>query len=466
VILSVGEVLRATGGTLLQGEREVFFNGVSTDSRTVGEGELFIALKGALFDGHRFAREVLEKKASGVVIAQERSGEIRWNGYRPKAVIAVKDTLRALGDLARERRRRFGTPLVALTGSNGKTTTKEMIAACLETAFPVLKTKGNLNNLIGLPLTLLSLTERERVVVLEMGMNVPGEIRRLTEISEPDVGLITNIERVHLEGLGSIEKVKEEKGALFGAMRKDGAILVNQDDPLVVDLAKEFSGQKITFGIRSSADVMAKEIRLRGAEGTSFTLIFGGQELEIHLPLVGKHFIPNALSAVAVATLFGIEVKTAKEALERFRPFPMRMEVCPLQGGKTLINDAYNANPRSMELALETLTEAKGRGRAIAVLGDMLELGTYTEEAHRELGKKAGELSMDLLLVLGKEAALVADSAIRHGMGPENARVVKSHREAVSILRQILRKGDWILVKGSRAMEMEKIVNGLREAEA
>ena len=466
MILSVGEVLRATEGTLLQGEREAFFNGVSTDSRTVGEGELFIALKGALFDGHRFAREALEKKASGVVIAQERSGEIRWNGYRPKAVIAVKDTLRALGDLARERRRRFGTPLVALTGSNGKTTTKEMIAACLETAFPVLKTKGNLNNLIGLPLTLLSLTERERVVVLEMGMNLPGEIRRLTEISEPDVGLITNIERVHLEGLGSIEEVKEEKGALFGAMRKDGAILVNQDDPLVVDLAKEFSGQKITFGIRSPADVMAKEIRLRGAEGTSFTLIFGGQELEIHLPLVGKHFIPNALSAVAVATLFGIEVKTAKEALERFRPFPMRMEVCPLQGGKTLINDAYNANPRSMELALETLTEAKGRGRAIAVLGDMLELGTYTEEAHRELGKKAGELSMDLLLVLGKEAALVADSAIRHGMGPENARVVKSHREAVSILRQILRKGDWILVKGSRAMEMEKIVNGLREAEA
>jgi UDP-N-acetylmuramoyl-tripeptide--D-alanyl-D-alanine ligase len=466
VILSIGEVLRATGGTLLQGEREAFFNGVSTDSRTTGEGELFIALKGAHFDGHRFASDALKKKAGGVMIEEERSGDIRWNGYRPKAVIAVKDTLHALGDLALERRRKFGTPLVALTGSNGKTTTKEMIATCLETTFPVLKTKGNFNNLIGLPLTLLGLTERERVVVLEMGMNAPGEIQRLTEISEPDVGLITNIERVHLEGLGSFERVKEEKGALFHSMKKDGAILVNQDDPLVVDLAKEFSGQKITFGISRPAEVMAKDIRFRGAEGTSFTLVFGGQELEFHLPLLGKHFIPNALSAVAVATLFGIEVRTAKEALEHFQPFPMRMEVCPLQGGKTLINDAYNANPRSMVLALETLTEVRGTGRAIAVLGDMLELGDYTEEAHRELGKKAGELSIDLLLVLGKEAPLVADSAIRYGLRPENARVVKNHREVVSILRQIIRKGDWVLVKGSRGMEMEKIVNGLREAEA
>lgn len=466
MILSTGEVLRATGGTLLQGGREAFFNGVSTDSRTVGEGELFIALKGAHFDGHRFASEALERKAGGVMIEEERGGDIRWNGYRPKAVITVKDTLRALGDLARERRRKFGTPLVALTGSNGKTTTKEMIATCLETTFSVLKTKGNFNNLIGLPLTLLSLTERERVVVLEMGMNAPGEIRRLTEISEPDVGLITNIERVHLEGLGSLEKVKEEKGDLFRSTKKDGAILVNQDDPLVVDLAKDFSGQKITFGISSPAEVMAEDVRLKGAGGTSFILLFGGQEMEVHLPLLGRHFVYNALAAVAAATLFGIEVKTAKEALEHFQPFPMRMEICPLQGGKTVINDAYNANPRSMELALETLTEVKGEGRAIAVLGDMLELGAYTEEAHQELGREAGKLSIDLLLVLGREATLVADSAIRHGLEAEKTRVVRSHREAVSILRQVIREGDWILVKGSRAMEMEKIVTGLKEAEA
>jgi len=207
-----------------------------------------------------------------VIIEEDKVRDIRWNGYRPSAVIAVKDALHALGDIARERRRKFGTPVVALTGSNGKTTTKDMISACLETTFPVLKTKGNLNNLIGLPLTLLSLTEQERIVVLEMGMNVPGEIRRLTEIAEPDVGLITNIERVHLEGMGSLERVREEKGELFRRMRQDGTILVNQDDPRVMDLASEFRGQKITFGIDHPAEVMAKEIRLKGVGGTCWAI--------------------------------------------------------------------------------------------------------------------------------------------------------------------------------------------------
>jgi len=466
VTLHIEEVLRATGGRLLQGEKKAFFQGISTDSRTVGEGKLFIALQGPHFDGHHFALEALEKKAGGVLIEEDKAGDIRWNGYRPKAVITVKDTLRALGDLARDRRRRYRTPVVALTGSNGKTTTKEMISTCLETTFPVLKTRGNLNNLIGLPLTLLNLTEKERVVILEMGMNVPGEIRRLTEIAEPDVGLITNIQKVHLEGMGSLERVKDEKGDLFRRMRRDGTILVNQNDPYVIDLASEFSGQKITFGVEKSADVMANEIRLRGAEGTSFNLILEGEKMEVNLPLLGRHFVPNALSAIAVATLFGIEVKKVKEALERFQPFPMRMEVIHLEGGKTLINDTYNANPRSMELALETLAEMKGKGRAIAVLGDMLELGDFTEEAHQQVGEKVRELSIDLLLAMGEKAPLVAESAIRHGFEPKRARVVESHSEAISILKETIQEGDWILIKGSRRMAMEKIVEGLIERRA
>ncbi len=464
--ITIEEVLRATGGRLLQGEERAFFQGISTDSRMIGEGELFIALKGPRFDGHHFALKALEKKAGGVVIEEDKTGDIRWNGYRPKTVIVVKDTLRALGDLARERRRRYRIPVVALTGSNGKTTTKEMISACLETTFPILKTRENLNNLIGLPLTLLNLTEKERVVILEMGMNVPGEIRRLTEIAEPDVGLITNIQIVHLEGVGSLERVREEKGELFRRMRRDGTILVNQNDPHVIDLASEFSGQKITFGVEKSADVMAKEIRLRGAEGTSFKLILEGEEIEVNLPLLGRHFVPNALSAIAVASLFGIEVKKAKEALERFRPFPMRMEIIHLEGGKTLINDAYNANPRSMELALETLAEIKGKGRAIAVLGDMLELGDFTEEAHRQIGEKVEELSIDLLLTMGEKAPLVVESAVRHGFEPKRTRVMESHSEAISILKEVAQEGDWILIKGSRRMAMEKIVEGLTERRA
>ncbi|MFB3884416.1 MAG: UDP-N-acetylmuramoyl-tripeptide--D-alanyl-D-alanine ligase [Thermodesulfobacteriota bacterium] len=464
--ITIEEVLRATGGRLLQGEGRAFFQGISTDSRSVTEGELFVALKGPRFDGHHFALKALEKRAGGVLVEEDQAKDIRWNGYRPKAVIAVKDTLKALGDIAREKRQRYRTPVVALTGSNGKTTTKEMVSACLETTFPVLKTKENLNNLIGLPLTLLKLTEKERVVVLEMGMNVPGEVRRLTEIAEPDVGLITNIHIVHLEGMGSLERVKEEKGELFRKMRRDGTILVNQNDPHVIDLASEFPGQKITYGVEKSADVMAKGIRLKGLEGTSFKLILEGEESEVVLPLLGRHFVPNALSAIAVASLFGIEVEKSKEALEHFQPFHMRMEMIRLEGGKILIDDTYNANPRSMETALETLAEAKGKGRAIAVLGDMMELGDFREEAHLQIGQKVKELSIDLLLVMGEMAPLVAGSAIRRGFEPKKVRIVEGYSEAISILREVAQEGDWILIKGSRRMAMEKIVEGLIERRA
>lgn len=466
MILTIDEVLKVTGGKLLQGKGDASFQGISTDSRTVAEGELFVALKGPRFDGHHFALEALRKKAGGVLIEKGKIGDIRWNGYRSRAVIAVEDTLSALGNIAQSWRRKYDTPVVALTGSNGKTTTKEMMAACLETTFPILKTKGNLNNLIGVPLTLLSLTEKERIVVLEMGMNVPGEIGRLAQIAEPDVGLITNIQTVHLEGMGSLERLKEEKGELFRRMRRDGTILVNQDDPRVVDLAKDYPGQKIMFGTEHPADVMAKEIRLHGAGGTSFTLILEGEALEVHLQLLGRHFIPNALAAVAVACLFGVEVDRAREALESFHPFPMRMEVVPLKGGATLINDAYNANPHSTGVALETLAEVKGTGRAIAVLGDMLELGSFTNEAHEQIGRNVYDLSIDFLLAMGDEAPVVVESAIRRGLPVEHAKIVESHSEAVSLLRQMIQSGDWVLVKGSRRMAMEKIVERLAEGKA
>ncbi len=459
----LGEILKATGGKLLQGREDVVFHAISTDSRNIAEGALFIALKGNRFDGHHYAIEALEKKAGGVVIEENRAGDIRWNGCETRPVILVKDTLYALGDIARDRRRKFGVPVVALTGSNGKTTTKEMISACLETTFPILKTKGNLNNLIGLPLTLLNLTEEERVVVVEMGMNVPGEIRRLTEIAEPDVGLITNIQRAHLEGVGSLERIKEEKGALFRRMKRDGSIIINQDDPRVVDLGEEFPGQKITFGIDQPADVMAREIRIKGREGTSFILILEGEETEVHLPLLGKHFVYNALSAITTASLFGIALERAIEALEQFRPFSMRMEILSLGNGITLINDAYNANPDSMDQALRTLSEVKGKGRAVAVLGDMLELGEFTVEAHCQLGQKVAGLSIDLLLAIGEEAPVVVESAIREGLDHEKARVAESHSEAASIVRALAREGDWVLVKGSRGMAMEKVVEGLKE---
>jgi UDP-N-acetylmuramoyl-tripeptide--D-alanyl-D-alanine ligase len=465
VTFTVEEVLEATDGKLLQGEKSVLFQGVSTDSRTVRQGELFIALKGGRFDGHHYALEAFGKEAGGILIEEKKATDFRWNGDRSKTVIAVRDTLQALGDLARSRRRRYGPTVVGITGSNGKTTTKEMIATCLQTTFRVLKTTGNLNNLIGLPLTLLSLTEKERVVVLEMGMNVPGEIGRLTEIAEPDVGLITNIQEVHLEGMGSLEKVAMEKGELFRKMRRDGAIVVNRDDARVVMLASEFAGQKMTYGVEGPADLTAENIRLH-PEGTSFTLVSEGERSDMTLPVFGRQFVADALAALAVSTLFGIDEERAREALVQFKPYSMRMEVCPLPGGRILINDAYNANPRSMDLALETLVELKGAGRAIAVVGDMLELGTFSEEAHLRLGKKIGELSVDFLIALGQYGPKVVESAVRQGLDRDRARTAETHSEALAVLNQILRSGDWILVKGSRGMAMEKIAENLKEGRA
>jgi UDP-N-acetylmuramoyl-tripeptide--D-alanyl-D-alanine ligase len=461
--LFVDDILRVTGGRLIQGEIQTFFEGVSTDSRTVKEGDLFVALKGDRFDGHAYALEALEKKAAGVLLEEEKAPPVAESRAPSKTVITVKDTLRALGDLAREHRRKVGTPVVALTGSNGKTTTKEMISACLETTIPVLKTKGNLNNLIGLPLTLLRLTGKERVAVVEMGMSVPGEIRRLTEIAEPNVGLITNIERVHLEGLGTLERLQEEKGELFRRMRRDGTIVVNRDDPRVVEVAEHFAGRRITFGMQGDADVTAHGFRRRGAEGITFTVVTAGEEMEIHLSLIARHFVANALAATAVAVLFGVGLKKIKEALEQIRPSPMRMEICPLPGKKTLINDTYNANPRSMEAALETLAEVKGAGRAIAVLGDMLELGAYSEEGHRQVGQRAGELSIDGLIAVGQKASRMAESAIEHGLSPDRVKAVTTREEALAVLRSWLRDGDWILIKGSRGMAMEKMIPPLME---
>jgi UDP-N-acetylmuramoyl-tripeptide--D-alanyl-D-alanine ligase len=264
-----------------------------------------------------------------------------------------------------------------------------------------------------------------------------------------------------------VERIKEEKGELFRRMRKDGTILVNRDDPRVSALANEFSGRKMTFGVDGPADVRAREIRIKG-EGTSFQIALGGgeEETEVTLRFLGRHFVPDALSAVAAATLLGVDLKKAKEALEHLHPSPMRMEIHHLERGETLIDDAYNANPTSMELALKTMAEVKGAGRAIAVLGDMLEMGDHTEQAHVELGKKVRDLSIDLLFTLGKQAAVVVESAVRHGFPKEKARAVESHSEVISLLKQVTKEGDWVLVKGSRGMAMERIVQGLTEARA
>jgi UDP-N-acetylmuramoyl-tripeptide--D-alanyl-D-alanine ligase len=455
------DILDATGGTVIRGDLGKAFEGISIDSRTIKRGELFIALRGVRFDGHQFVSEAMERGGDGAIVESEPLGKEATFDPRGKPVIAVEDTLRALGDIAHYWRERHPIPLVAVVGSNGKTTTKEIIATLLEGSFRVLKTLGNRNNLVGLPLTLLDLSPEHNIAVVEMGMNVRGEIQRMTEIANPDVGLITNISEAHLEGLGTFEELVKAKGELWDTMRPNAVIVVNQNDANVVKCAKGYPGKRVTFGVEVPGDVMAQGIRIEGGKGVRFTLTMRGGEVEAAFPMMGISSVYNALAGTAVASIFGVQLKEIKERLEGFKPFSMRMEIIRLDNGATIINDTYNANPRSMELALKALSEVEEAERGIAVLGDMLELGQFSEEAHARVGEKVASLGVDLLFTLGERAETIAKKARRAGLDEGRVVVSMDYRDLLHSLKKTIKRGDWILVKGSRSMSMEKIVLGL-----
>jgi UDP-N-acetylmuramoyl-tripeptide--D-alanyl-D-alanine ligase len=457
--LTIETVLEATGGTLVQGDPHISFAGVSTDSRSIKSGELFFALRGERFDGHRFIAEALKRGGTGGVVEQE------FERFSDKtiSIIKVPNTLQALGDLANLWRKRHPIPLIAVVGSNGKTTTKEMVAGILGQKDEVLKNPGNLNNLVGLPLSLLKMNAKDRVAVLEMGMNRPGEILRLTQIAEPDLGIVTNIGPVHLEGLGSIDGVMEAKGELLKGMDTRGRLIFNADDPRVVELSNRFSGGKTAFGIENPADWEATDICTGDAGTVSFQLRGPGGGIAIVLQLMGRHQVYNALAAAAATSHLGVGIEEIKEGLEAFQTPPMRMELMALGKGIRIINDAYNANPPSMESALRTLEEVT-QGRKIAVLGDMWELGEGAQQAHWELGRTVKEKGIDLLFLLGQFAPHVAHGAKEAGMQPQAIYIGEDHHAVSLRLARALRRGDWVLIKGSRIMSMEKIIEELGDA--
>jgi UDP-N-acetylmuramoyl-tripeptide--D-alanyl-D-alanine ligase len=307
----------------------------------------------------------------------------------------------------------------------------------------------------------LDLSPEHNIAVVEMGMNVRGEIQRMTEIANPDVGLMTNISEAHLEGLGTFEELVKAKGELWDTMRPNGVIVVNQNDANVVKCAKGYPGKRVTFGVEVPGDVMAQGIRIEGGKGVRFTLTMRGGEVEAAFPMMGISSVYNALAGTAVASIFGVQLKEIKERLEGFKPFSMRMEIIRLDNGATIINDTYNANPRSMELALKALSEVEEAERGIAVLGDMLELGQISEEAHARVGEKVASLGVDLLFTLGERAETIAKEARRAGLNEGRVVVSMDYRDLINSLKRTIKRGDWILVKGSRSMSMEKIVLGL-----
>ncbi len=457
-------ILEATGGKLRCEGKRSSFGEVVTDSNKVKKGAIFIALKGERLDGHRFVGDAVRRGAACVIVGRRPRRAMVGNA----TVVEVADTLRALGDLAHYRRERCGAKVLAITGSNGKTTTKEMLAAILEEAVvqgrpwrgKVLKTEGNFNNLVGLPLTLLRLRKRDRVAVVELGTNHPGEIRRLSEIADPDLGIITSVAAAHLEGLNSLAGVAREKGALYQNIRPGGAIAVNLDDPWVRRLGEKFKGKKLTYG--KSGWLRAKNLRLRDAKGVDFTLCAGAHRGKIQLNYLGQHNVVNALGAAAIALGAGASLTAVRRGLLKAKPYAMRMQVENWRG-VGVINDAYNANPASMKAALRTLGELACRGKKIAVLGDMFELGRHSRKEHQKLGRTAAMARIQRLYLLGRQAGAVRQGALSGGMGAENIFIGKDHGEISACLRAHARTGDWLLIKGSRGMKMERVLSDLKE---
>jgi UDP-N-acetylmuramoyl-tripeptide--D-alanyl-D-alanine ligase len=459
---TIRDALAATGAQAHPGLRcDLSFLAVTTDSRAVPRDSLFFALRGPRYDAHAFVADALRAGAAAAVVDHPLPS------VPAERLLVVPDVLRALGDLAAATRARYPVRVVGVTGSNGKTTTKEMIAAvCGAAAYEppctrVLKSTGNLNNLIGLPLTLLQLRGDEAVAVLEMGMNQPGEIGRLTDIARPDYAVVTNVGPVHLAGVGgTIEGVAAAKGELFAHLTRDAVIAVNVDDQWVQRIAANFPGRRVTFG--RGATVTARAVTEHGTEGLSFDLMIEGRGARVRLPLLGRHNVDNALAAAAIGHALGHSMEVIVRGLETTAAVGMRLQVHRLANGVTIINDAYNANPSSVGAALAALTRLPGRH--VVVLGSMRELGDESRRAHHQVGERAGSLGVDQLVLFGEEAEAMAEGARAAGLQSDRIQVCNSHAEAAAAVVARWQRGDMVLVKGSRGMQMEAVVRLLEGA--
>ena len=345
------------------------FKGVSIDTRTIDNNNLFVAIKGPHYDGHDYVNKLKEKNIACAIVDRKNQ-----NDYNVPT-IAVEDTIYALGELAKSWRDRFSIPLIGITGSNGKTTTKEMTALILSQNGNVLKTEGNFNNLIGLPLTMFRLNQSDSYAVLEMGMNAPGEIRRLAEIANPEIGLITSVTAAHLEKLHTVEAVAHAKAELFETMEHKGIAIVNDEDPWIKSFGKKFKGDVISFGMQNDSTIKFLYMEHEGWDKTELKISVDGREVDLSIPVPGIHNVMNSMAAMAVGYALNLDPEESASRLKNFKPISMRMERVQLSNGVCLVNDTYNANPGSWNAALRTVSAVKRKGRFIAVLGEMLELG-------------------------------------------------------------------------------------------
>lgn len=466
-LFTLDEVLEITSGRLLREgtspRRAPSIKRLCTDSRDVRSGDLFVALKGERVDGHGFVGAALKAGAVGALVATDYEVPAAVGRVRgAQGIIAVLDPLHAFQQLAAHHRARFGMPVVAVTGSNGKTTTKEMVAAVLGAKWPILKTEGNLNNRIGVPLTLLRLGPRHKAAVVEMGVDAPGQTSRLCEIAHPTIGLITNIGPDHLEFFGTLEASAEAKGELLDYLPEDGVAILNADDPYFPYLASRARCEVVAFGLSPTAHVRAANVEVTSGRGTAFDLWLAGgaRPTPVRLAVYGTHNLSNALAAAAVGHVLGLGGAQIAKGVARFRPAAMRSQI--IRGrGLTIINDCYNANPASMKAALDLLVQVGDGHRTIAVLGDMLELGSGTAEFHREVGAHAARRGISCLIACGILGQGIAEGARRAGMPPDRIKEAGDAMMAVTLVSAQARAGDVVLVKGSRGMKMERVVDAL-----
>ncbi len=456
--LSVSEVARVCGGVVVAGDANTIIGCISIDTRKLQPGDFYIAIKGKHRDGHQFVAEALEKGAKGVMVERlpDRVGR-EWNraGAVP-VVVQVVDTRSALLALARWYRSKLAVRVVAVTGSNGKTTTKEMLAAILTERWRVVSAPASFNNDIGVPLTVLMMDKNTEVAIFEIEMNEPGGTLRLARVCQPEIGIVTNIGDTHLEFMKDRQGVAAEKAELIAALPKGGVAVVNADDPLVRELVsvgqREGEVDVVRFGLGPKADVFGTDVVDQGIAGTRFLL---QGKYPVRLPVPGRHNIVNFLAAAAAARALGVPFEAMVSAIERFVPAPHRLAVRRLNG-VVLIDDTFNANPQSMAAALAVLTASAPKEKRVAVLGDMLELGESSYRLHQELGYRVGE-SVDRLVVVGNEAMAVVRGAEAAGLASSRIRVYRSGAAVGDELFDILQLGDTILVKGSRLMALEKI---------
>jgi len=447
--LALTQIAEFAGGILSSGDGTVVIEKISTDSRTLKRGELFVALRGENFDGHNFVESAAKLGAAGAVV------DANWKGKIPKdfALIRVEDTLAAYQKLAAGYRRSLSLKVVAITGSNGKTTTKDFAASVLARRFRVTKTEGNFNNHVGLPRTVLEATARDEVGVWEIGMNHPGEVAALASVAAPNVAIIANIGVAHIEFMGSREAIAAEKGALAEAVSPEGTVILNADDSAMKKIAAR-TRAKVIFAGTTGGTIRAGEISQSGS-GTDFTILEGAHHCRAQLPVPGLHMLQNALLAVAAGRVFGLSLEDCAAGLAAAPFTKARLQIREIHGVH-FIDDSYNANPDSMKAALRTLMELETDGKRVAVLGEMKELGSESEHGHREVGETAATFKLDYLIAIGGVAAAIAEAAERAGL--KESAVVRSTSEAADLLGEITAPGDLVLIKGSRAARTEEVI--------